>query len=74
LTRPIQKAKPDSGGEECVAPEDDTGHDPSSPQATMSRRVSELRGDGTKRSSRSKHRRAESRLRSGLSKEWSVDS
>lgn len=67
LTRSTQKAKSDSGGE-------DPDQDPSSPQATVSRRVSELRGARTRRSSRSSQRQSESRLRSGLSREWSMDS
>lgn len=79
LTKPIRKAKPDAGVEECIESEEDVGHDPSSPQANVSRRVSELRGDRTKRSSRSRHedkvaKKGEHRLRSGLSKEWSMDS
>lgn len=79
LTKWVQKAKTEAGVEECVESEDDIGHDPSSPQANVSRRVSELRGGGTKRSSRSRHedkvaRKGEHRLRSGLSREWSMDS
>lgn len=79
LTRPVQKAKPGAEGEENVEPEQDLEIDPSSTKATTSRRVSELRGNGTKRSSRTRHlekvaRRSEYGLRSGLRREWSMDS
>lgn len=79
LTNPVQKAKSCAEGQECAEPDEDVGFDPSSPKATMSKRVSELRGNGTKRSSRTRHlekvaRRSEYGLRSGLSKEWSTDS
>lgn len=79
LTKPVRKAKSGAEGEEYDEPEEDVEFDPSSPKATMSRRVSELRGNGTKRSSRTKHlekvaRRSEYGLRSGLRKEWSMDS
>lgn len=79
LTKPVQQAQKGAEGEEYVEPEEDVEFDPSSPGATMSRRVSELRGNGTKRSSRTRHlekvaRRSEYGLRSGLRKEWSMDS
>lgn len=79
LTKPVQKAKPGAEDEESVELDEDLEFDPSSPKATMSRRVSELRGDGAKRSSRRRHlekvaRRSEYELRSGLRREWSMDS
>lgn len=79
LTKPVRKAKPGAEVEESIEAEEDVEFDPSSPKATMSKRVSELRGDGTKRSSRTRHlekvaRRSEYGLRSGLRKEWSMDS
>lgn len=79
LTKPVRKAKPGAEVEESVEPEEDVEFDSSSPKATMSKRVSELRGDGTKRSSRTRHRekvarRSEYGLRSGLRKQWSMDS
>ena len=77
LTRPVQKAKSDAEGDECVETEEDVEIGPALPQATMSKRVSELRGGATRRSSRSRHqgkvaRRSEYGLRSGLRKEWSM--
>lgn len=76
LTRPVQKAKAGEEGEERVEHEEDVVNGPSLPQASMSKRVSELRGGATRRSSRSRHqkltRRNEYGLRSGLRKEWST--
>lgn len=79
LTKSVQKAKPVAAGEEHFEAEDDDEFDSYSPKATLSKRVSELRGDGTKRASRTRHqekvaRRSEYGLRSGLRKEWSMDS
>lgn len=79
LTRSVQKSRPGAAGEEHVEPEEDDEFDSYSPKATLSKRVSELRGDGTKRGSRTRHqekvaRRNEYGLRSGLRKEWSMDS
>lgn len=78
LTRPVRRAKPDAQDEERVQAEKDDEFDPPSPTVTTSKRVSELRGDGTKRSSRTRHlekvaRRSEYGLRSGLRKEWSME-
>lgn len=79
LTKPVQKARAGAAGEEHVESEEDDEFDSYSPKATLSKRVSELRGDGTKRASRTRHqekvaRRSEYGLRSGLRKEWSMDS
>ena len=74
----VQTVKSDSEGDDCIEPEKDVGFDPAAPPATMYKRVGELRGDGTRRSSRSTHgkkaaRRGEYGLRSGLSTEWSME-
>lgn len=78
LTRPVRRAKTDAQGEERAQAEKDDEFDPPSPTVTMSKRVSELRGGGTRRSSRTKHlekvaRRNEYGLSSGLRKEWSME-
>lgn len=79
LTKSVKKAKPGAEREEHVEAEEDDEFDSYSPKATLSKRVSELRGDGTKRASRTRHqekvaRRSEYGLRSGLRREWSMDS
>lgn len=79
LTKSVPKAKPDGEREEHVEAEEDDEFDSYSPKATVSKRVSELRGDGTKRASKTRHqekvaRRSEYGLRSGLRREWSMDS
>lgn len=71
LTQPLQEDTLDAGGES------DIESDPSSPQVSTTKRVSELRAGRPQRSSRTRHmeklaRRSGYRLRSSLRKEWSM--